>query len=97
MSEENESMKFHADDMPWALFKLAIENNAMLRLVLNNQDRIMNHLGLQPELPALVINDVAPVEVHTEAFDQIPRSQNHIKPVSLLLRDRLWEYLALRL
>lgn len=55
MSDE---MKFTEDDLHLAAFKLASENNALLRLLLGNQQRIMDKLGLSQELNDGLVRDL---------------------------------------
>lgn len=93
--EEELDQPFKDFELPVAALKIQIENNAMLRLVLDNQRQIMDRLGIQQEFPNYVFNDVSPVENKADLKDAW-RKENHIRTLWILIKDRLWEWVQLR-
>jgi hypothetical protein len=95
MSDEQKddyTLKFKVEQLPFAYMKLMSQNNAMLRLILHNQGRIMKKLKLKPEFPMEPYQDLDPFKIPGK---EPMRSEDHIDRLEYLVAERMWEFVNL--
>lgn len=87
-------LEFTTDQLQLIAYKIGLENNAMLRIMLANQAKIMDALNIEPEIPTAAYSDLLPVqkvgnkssvELHLELAEAI----------SNLLQHRAWQWVQL--
>lgn len=71
-------------------FKLALENAAMLRMMLANQVLIMEKMGIKFTIDENVFNDLLPnPEV---IISDVTKVMSAIDPLSKIIQKRAWEW-----
>jgi hypothetical protein len=93
-NSEGTRLSFTTEQVQFGAFKLMMENNALLRLMLHNQQRIMTKLKLKGEFPVDVYKDL---EQFMTGDTNNLRSENHVDRLAELVKQRLWEWVNLKL
>lgn len=83
---------FTTDQLLTATFKLECDNNAMLRLILYNQDRMMKKMKIKQEFPSELFLEKFPLE--SEDNDrEVMQSANYVRRLSDDVKMGLHEWL----
>lgn len=87
-------LKFEEEEIQISSFKLLQENNAMLRMMLHNQFKIMEKLGIEngfPESIKSIADSLIPSKPVSE-LDHNPLITEAVEALSQLIQKRAWEW-----
>jgi hypothetical protein len=93
-TEKKEGLEFTTDQITFSSFQLLMENNAMLRILLHNQDRIMKRLFIKQEFPLDVYDELLEI---FPTVTEVPKSADHVQRICDLVRERIWRYVNLKI
>lgn len=95
----SDKLNFQENEIRLASLRLAIENNSMLRLLLNNQMKIMEKLEIEsgfPESVKSISNTLIPGRKN-EDDDYNPVINEAVDILSELIQKRAWEWAKMNL
>lgn len=83
--------------VPLVSLNLQMENNTFLRVLLDNQLKIMDKLGMDLSFDHLVMNDLMPVHKHKDIPTYYENYLENINAMTSFLREKSWEFAQMRL
>jgi hypothetical protein len=89
-----EYFEFSENEVKMATYLLALENNAFLRVMISQNIKIMQKLGIEVEIPRNAADHLIP-GTKLDEHDPYPLIIDTIEEVAAVLQHRVWEYLQM--
>lgn len=86
--------QFTEEQLRMATFRMSLENNAMLRVLLANQVKIMEKLELDIEMPRNAIADLIPGNAQ-DPEDYLPLFIKFVSIATEAIQKRAWEWVQM--
>lgn len=87
----SDNLQFTEDQLKAASFQLALENNAMLRVLISNQIKIMEKLEIENDLAKNAFDDLVPGS-RPDDVDTYPLVIKSCELMTGLIQTRVWEW-----
>lgn len=85
-------LEYSEKEILLATYKVALENNALLRLMINNQLTLMKAINVPPNLDKTIYNSLLPVPDETLLLSPLQTILHSAESIALLLEDRVWQW-----